>query len=156
MVIKERVLDKRMAWGEKIPLKWTAHKASQSLLKCSPPSVGWSSQAAIGLTLFCCTEQQLAPHQPGQHFAYIQRVPHVHRHPLLLPSSKLVRGSSASSARLCCMRQRGQASFSPRTGEQLLYQIPNNSILTSKTGLLSCLREQERVMKKINRSSNPK
>ncbi|XP_046759201.1 inactive polyglycylase TTLL10 isoform X2 [Gallus gallus] len=43
-----------------------------------------------------------------------------------------------------------------KEGEQLLYQIPNNSILTSKTGLLSCLREQERVMKKINRSSNPK
>ncbi|XP_048823388.1 inactive polyglycylase TTLL10 isoform X2 [Lagopus muta] len=43
-----------------------------------------------------------------------------------------------------------------KEGEQLLYQIPNNSVLTSKTGLLSCLREQERVMKKINRSSNPK
>uniref|UniRef100_A0A669QVE0 Tubulin tyrosine ligase like 10 n=1 Tax=Phasianus colchicus TaxID=9054 RepID=A0A669QVE0_PHACC len=38
-----------------------------------------------------------------------------------------------------------------KEGEQLLYQIPNNSVLTSKTGLLSCLREQERVMKKISR-----
>ncbi|XP_028940469.1 protein polyglycylase TTLL10, partial [Antrostomus carolinensis] len=39
--------------------------------------------------------------------------------------------------------------------EQLLYQIPNNRVLTSKLGLLCCLREQERVMKKI-RSSNSK
>ncbi|OXB78178.1 UNVERIFIED_CONTAM: hypothetical protein H355_007320 [Colinus virginianus] len=43
-----------------------------------------------------------------------------------------------------------------KEGEQLLYQIPNNGVLTSKTGLLSCLREQERVTKKTNRSSNPK
>ncbi|PKU36627.1 inactive polyglycylase ttll10 [Limosa lapponica baueri] len=41
-------------------------------------------------------------------------------------------------------------------GEQLLYQIPNNRVLTSKIGLLCCLREQERVMKKISRSSNSK
>ncbi|XP_035758038.1 inactive polyglycylase TTLL10 [Egretta garzetta] len=41
-----------------------------------------------------------------------------------------------------------------KEGEQLLYQIPNNGILTSKIGLLCCLREQERVMKKITRSSN--
>ncbi|XP_064326644.1 inactive polyglycylase TTLL10 [Phalacrocorax carbo] len=43
-----------------------------------------------------------------------------------------------------------------KEGEQLLYQIPNNRVLTSKIGLLCCLREQERVMKKISRSSNPK
>ncbi|GAB0198817.1 inactive polyglycylase TTLL10 [Grus japonensis] len=43
-----------------------------------------------------------------------------------------------------------------KEGEQLLYQIPNNRVLTSKIGLLSCLREQERVMKKIGRSSNSK
>ncbi|XP_072740416.1 inactive polyglycylase TTLL10 [Ciconia boyciana] len=43
-----------------------------------------------------------------------------------------------------------------KEGEQLLYQIPNNGVLTSKTGLLCCLREQERVMKKISRSSNSK
>ncbi|EOB09218.1 Putative tubulin polyglutamylase TTLL10, partial [Anas platyrhynchos] len=43
-----------------------------------------------------------------------------------------------------------------KEGEQLLYQIPNNRVLTSKIGLLSCLREQERVMKKVGRSSNSK
>ncbi|XP_035200808.1 inactive polyglycylase TTLL10 isoform X2 [Oxyura jamaicensis] len=43
-----------------------------------------------------------------------------------------------------------------KEGEQLLYQIPNNTVLTSKIGLLSCLREQERVMKKVGRSSNSK
>ncbi|XP_010082254.1 PREDICTED: inactive polyglycylase TTLL10, partial [Pterocles gutturalis] len=43
-----------------------------------------------------------------------------------------------------------------KEGEQLLYQIPNNGVLTSKTGLLCCLREQERVMKKTSRSSNSK
>ncbi|KAG8142324.1 hypothetical protein E2320_006260, partial [Naja naja] len=35
-----------------------------------------------------------------------------------------------------------------REGEQLLYQIPNNKILTTKIGLLMNLREYERVMKK--------
>ncbi|XP_068772293.1 inactive polyglycylase TTLL10 isoform X1 [Struthio camelus] len=43
-----------------------------------------------------------------------------------------------------------------KEGEQLLYQIPNNRILTTKIGLLSCLREQERVMNKVSRSSNYK
>ncbi|XP_015738279.1 inactive polyglycylase TTLL10 isoform X2 [Coturnix japonica] len=43
-----------------------------------------------------------------------------------------------------------------KEGEQLLYQIPNNIVLTSKIGLLSCLREQERVMRKINLNSGPK
>ncbi|KFW11256.1 Inactive polyglycylase TTLL10, partial [Fulmarus glacialis] len=43
-----------------------------------------------------------------------------------------------------------------KEGEQLLYQIPNNGVLTSKIGLLCCLREQERMMKKISRSSNSK
>ncbi|XP_009323540.1 PREDICTED: inactive polyglycylase TTLL10 [Pygoscelis adeliae] len=43
-----------------------------------------------------------------------------------------------------------------KEGEQLLYQIPNNGVLTSKIGLLCCLREQDRVMKKISRSSNSK
>ncbi|NXL46652.1 TTL10 polyglycylase, partial [Podilymbus podiceps] len=43
-----------------------------------------------------------------------------------------------------------------KEGEQLLYQIPNNRVLTSKMGLLCCLREQERVMKKISRSSSSK
>ncbi|XP_063799227.1 inactive polyglycylase TTLL10 isoform X2 [Pseudophryne corroboree] len=39
-----------------------------------------------------------------------------------------------------------------RDGEQLLYQIPNNKVLTSKIGLLSSLREYERVMQKINKT----
>ncbi|KAM9628848.1 inactive polyglycylase TTLL10 [Morphnus guianensis] len=43
-----------------------------------------------------------------------------------------------------------------KEGEQLLYQIPNNGVLTSKIGLLCCLREQERMIKKISRSSNSK
>nr|XP_021137521.1 inactive polyglycylase TTLL10 isoform X2 [Columba livia] len=43
-----------------------------------------------------------------------------------------------------------------KEGEQLLYQIPNNGVLTSKIGLLCCLREQERTTKKISRSSNAK
>ncbi|KFV05263.1 Protein polyglycylase TTLL10, partial [Tauraco erythrolophus] len=41
-----------------------------------------------------------------------------------------------------------------KEGDQLLYQIPNNGVLTSKIGLLCCLREQEQVMKKISRSTN--
>ncbi|XP_061869253.1 inactive polyglycylase TTLL10 [Colius striatus] len=43
-----------------------------------------------------------------------------------------------------------------KEGEQLLYQIPNNRILTSKIGLLCCLREQQQMMKRIRGSSNPK
>ncbi|XP_073513079.1 inactive polyglycylase TTLL10 isoform X2 [Phyllobates terribilis] len=39
-----------------------------------------------------------------------------------------------------------------REGEQLLYQIPNNKVLTTKIGLLNSLREYERVMQKINKS----
>ncbi|XP_073441420.1 inactive polyglycylase TTLL10 [Dendrobates tinctorius] len=39
-----------------------------------------------------------------------------------------------------------------REGEQLLYQIPNNKVLTTKIGLLNSLREYERVMQKINKA----
>ncbi|XP_073459171.1 inactive polyglycylase TTLL10 [Aquarana catesbeiana] len=39
-----------------------------------------------------------------------------------------------------------------REGEQLLYQIPNNKVLTTKIGLLISLREYERVMQKINKA----
>ncbi|KAM3922906.1 inactive polyglycylase TTLL10 [Leptodactylus fuscus] len=39
-----------------------------------------------------------------------------------------------------------------REGEQLLYQIPNNKVLTTKIGLLNSLREYERVMQKINKT----
>ncbi|XP_056158219.1 protein polyglycylase TTLL10 [Lampris incognitus] len=37
-----------------------------------------------------------------------------------------------------------------REGEQLLYQIPNNKVLTTKIGLLSSLREYDRVCNKVN------
>lgn len=37
-----------------------------------------------------------------------------------------------------------------REGEQLLYQIPNNKLLTTKIGLLCSLRDYERVMQKVN------
>nr|XP_057941230.1 protein polyglycylase TTLL10 [Doryrhamphus excisus] len=37
-----------------------------------------------------------------------------------------------------------------REGEQLVYQIPNNKVLTTKIGLLSSLREYERVSSKVN------
>ncbi|XP_053136896.1 inactive polyglycylase TTLL10 isoform X2 [Hemicordylus capensis] len=39
-----------------------------------------------------------------------------------------------------------------REGEQLLYQIPNNKILTTKIGLLMNLREYERIMRKISKN----
>ncbi|KAG7226896.1 hypothetical protein INR49_022191 [Caranx melampygus] len=37
-----------------------------------------------------------------------------------------------------------------REGEQLIYQIPNNTVLTTKIGLLSSLREYERVSSRVN------
>ncbi|XP_044068342.1 protein polyglycylase TTLL10 isoform X3 [Siniperca chuatsi] len=37
-----------------------------------------------------------------------------------------------------------------RKGEQLVYQIPNNKVLTTKIGLLSSLREYERVSSKVS------
>lgn len=39
------------------------------------------------------------------------------------------------------------------SGEQLLYQIPNNKLLTTKIGLLSALREYSRVVNKIHKTS---
>ncbi|XP_053546937.1 inactive polyglycylase TTLL10 [Bombina bombina] len=39
-------------------------------------------------------------------------------------------------------------------GKQLLYQIPNNKVLTTKIGLLTSLREYERIMQKINKAPN--
>lgn len=36
------------------------------------------------------------------------------------------------------------------TGGQLLYQIPNNNVLTTKIGLLNSLREYDRVSSKVN------
>ncbi|KAM9351234.1 protein polyglycylase TTLL10 [Symphorus nematophorus] len=37
-----------------------------------------------------------------------------------------------------------------REGSQLVYQLPNNKVLTTKIGLLSSLREYERVCSKVN------
>ncbi|KAM8787504.1 inactive polyglycylase TTLL10 isoform 2-T2 [Rhynchonycteris naso] len=39
-----------------------------------------------------------------------------------------------------------------REGEQLLYQLPNNKLLTTKIGLLSALREYARVINKTSRT----
>lgn len=36
-------------------------------------------------------------------------------------------------------------------GNQLLYQLPNNKLLTTKIGLLSALREYSRVTNKIHK-----
>lgn len=38
-------------------------------------------------------------------------------------------------------------------GEQLLYQLPNNKVLTTKIGLLSALREYSRIMNKTNKTA---
>ncbi|XP_035881044.1 inactive polyglycylase TTLL10 isoform X2 [Phyllostomus discolor] len=43
-----------------------------------------------------------------------------------------------------------------REGEQLLYQIPNNRLLTTKIGLLSTLREHSRVVSKTSPSAQAK
>ncbi|XP_073089087.1 inactive polyglycylase TTLL10 isoform X1 [Manis javanica] len=40
-----------------------------------------------------------------------------------------------------------------REGEQLLYQLPNNKVLTTKIGLLSALREYSRIMNKTNKTA---
>ena len=41
--------------------------------------------------------------------------------------------------------------FFPLVGEQLVYQIPNNKVLTTKIGLLNSLREYDRVCSKVKR-----
>ncbi|XP_021099108.1 inactive polyglycylase TTLL10, partial [Heterocephalus glaber] len=38
-----------------------------------------------------------------------------------------------------------------REGQQLLFQLPNNKLLTTKTGLLSALREHERTLGEVTR-----
>uniref|UniRef100_A0A8C6DEF2 Uncharacterized protein n=2 Tax=Moschus TaxID=68410 RepID=A0A8C6DEF2_MOSMO len=38
-----------------------------------------------------------------------------------------------------------------REGKQLLYQLPNNKLLTTKIGLLSALREHSRVLSKTSK-----
>ncbi|XP_067382940.1 protein polyglycylase TTLL10 isoform X2 [Channa argus] len=49
-----------------------------------------------------------------------------------------------------CENKSASNYYNFREGEQLLYQIPNNKVLTTKIGLLSSLREYERVCSKIN------
>ncbi|XP_072282581.1 inactive polyglycylase TTLL10 isoform X2 [Pyxicephalus adspersus] len=51
-----------------------------------------------------------------------------------------------------CETKSSATYYAFREGEQLLYQIPNNKVLTTKIGLLSSLREYERVMQKINKA----
>lgn len=41
-----------------------------------------------------------------------------------------------------------------REGEQLLYQLPNNKLLTTKIGLLSALREYARVISRVSRTAS--
>ncbi|XP_069597347.1 inactive polyglycylase TTLL10 [Ranitomeya imitator] len=48
-----------------------------------------------------------------------------------------------------CETKNSAMYYAFREGEQLMYQIPNNKVLTSKIGLLNSLREYERVMQKI-------
>ncbi|XP_053755097.1 inactive polyglycylase TTLL10 isoform X2 [Panthera pardus] len=43
--------------------------------------------------------------------------------------------------------------YSFREGEQLLYQLPNNKLLTTKIGLLSALREYSRVVSRTHKTS---
>ncbi|XP_075046758.1 LOW QUALITY PROTEIN: inactive polyglycylase TTLL10, partial [Mixophyes fleayi] len=52
-----------------------------------------------------------------------------------------------------CETKSSATYYAFREGEQLLYQIPNNKVLTTKIGLLCSLREYERVMEKINKTS---
>ncbi|KAM9299350.1 inactive polyglycylase TTLL10 [Gastrophryne carolinensis] len=51
-----------------------------------------------------------------------------------------------------CETKSSATYYAFRESEQLLYQIPNNKVLTTKIGLLSSLREFERIMQKINKA----
>ncbi|TFK13909.1 sodium/hydrogen exchanger 1 [Platysternon megacephalum] len=55
-----------------------------------------------------------------------------------------------------CETKSRETYYNFKEGEQLLYQIPNNKVLTTKIGLLSNLREYERVMNKISKNLNAK
>ncbi|XP_039364968.1 inactive polyglycylase TTLL10 [Mauremys reevesii] len=55
-----------------------------------------------------------------------------------------------------CETKSRETYYNFKEGEQLLYQIPNNKVLTTKIGLLSNLREYERVMNKISKHLNAK
>ncbi|XP_040049265.2 protein polyglycylase TTLL10 isoform X3 [Gasterosteus aculeatus] len=43
-----------------------------------------------------------------------------------------------------------------KEGEQLVYQLPSNRVLTTKIGLLNSLREYERVSSKVNHGQGPR
>ncbi|KAI4895975.1 hypothetical protein NFI96_006014 [Prochilodus magdalenae] len=49
-----------------------------------------------------------------------------------------------------CELKASRTYYNFRAGEQLVYQIPNNKVLTTKIGLLSSLREYDRVSSKVN------
>lgn len=54
---------------------------------------------------------------------------------------------------VACHSHKKQQPWNPHVlfpGEQLVYQIPNNTVLTTKIGLLCSLREYERVSSKVN------
>ncbi|KAG7472744.1 hypothetical protein MATL_G00112150 [Megalops atlanticus] len=51
-----------------------------------------------------------------------------------------------------CETKSKSAYYNFREGEQLLYQIPNNKVLTTKIGLLCSLREYDRVSSKVDHS----
>ncbi|XP_036388617.1 uncharacterized protein ttll10 [Megalops cyprinoides] len=51
-----------------------------------------------------------------------------------------------------CETKSKSAYYNFREGEQLLYQIPNNKVLTTKIGLLCSLREYDRVSGKVDHS----
>ncbi|XP_058619406.1 protein polyglycylase TTLL10 isoform X2 [Onychostoma macrolepis] len=49
-----------------------------------------------------------------------------------------------------CETKSPAAYYSFRAGGQLIYQMPNNKVLTTKIGLLNSLREYDRVSSKVN------
>uniref|UniRef100_A0A8C2HSC4 Inactive polyglycylase TTLL10 n=1 Tax=Cyprinus carpio TaxID=7962 RepID=A0A8C2HSC4_CYPCA len=49
-----------------------------------------------------------------------------------------------------CEAKSPAAYYSFKAGGQLIYQIPNNKVLTTKIGLLNSLREYDRVSSKVN------
>lgn len=65
--------------------------------------------------------------------------------------------TTASKQVICFVMSRSQKSWKSilpsvylYTGGQLIYQIPNNKVLTTKIGLLNSLREYDRVSSKVN------
>ena len=56
-------------------------------------------------------------------------------------------GGGGADLRATCSRCPGFVT----PGEQLLFQLPNNKLLTTKIGLLSALRERARVVSKTSK-----